>query len=157
MCFLESFWVFFGVLKREKMQREARQKGIFRKNMSSPVWGVLGAIYSLWRENQGGGLWIGLDFQFLKRYGTQKSNSRIKNYGSRKFTMHRSVRHSSFHDTSAVSTPISTHEQSLEQELENLRNGIGLNLFRQLDQNQGFRLTQDRLQVKLGQNCFKNL
>ena len=33
--------------------------------MSSPVWGVPGPIYSLWRENRGGGRWIGLDFQFL--------------------------------------------------------------------------------------------
>ena len=54
--------------------------------------------------------WKDLDFLFLKRYGTWKSNSQIKSYGSRKLAVHQSARYLGFHDISAVLTPISTHE-----------------------------------------------
>ena len=73
--------------------------------------------------------WIDIDFQFLKTYGTQKSNGWIKSYGSRKFAVLRSICHHSFCDISVVLTPIFSHEQSLERELDNLRNGISFNLF----------------------------
>ena len=54
MCFLECFWVFFGVWEREKMLRAARQKANFRKMCLLPIWGMLGAIYSPECENRGG-------------------------------------------------------------------------------------------------------
>jgi len=41
--------------------------------------------------------WKYLDFEFLKRYGTRKSNGQIKSYGSGKLAMHRSMRWPSFH------------------------------------------------------------
>ena len=49
-------------------------------------------------------------FQFLKRYGTQKSNCQIKSYGSQKFGMQRLVCHPNFHDISTVLTLILNHE-----------------------------------------------
>ena len=41
------FGVFLGVWEREKTERAARQKANFRKMCLLPVWGMLGAIYSL--------------------------------------------------------------------------------------------------------------
>jgi len=55
-------------------------------------------------------------FSISKKYGTQKSNSQIKSYGSRKFALQRSILHPSFCDISVVLTPISTYEQSLKWE-----------------------------------------
>ena len=81
-----------------------------------------------------------LHFQFLKRCGTQKSNSRIRSYGSRKFVVRQSVHHLGFCDISAILTPILTYEQLLEREFDDFRNGIGFNPFWQLDQNQGFQV-----------------
>ena len=46
--------------------------------------------------------WKYLDFLFLKRYGSWKSNGWIKSYGSRKFVVHRSVRRPGFCDISTV-------------------------------------------------------
>ena len=54
--------------------------------------------------------WKDLDFLFLKKYGSWKSNSWIKSYGSRKLVMHQLVRYPGFHDISTVLTLISTHE-----------------------------------------------
>ena len=76
-----------------------------------------------------------LGFLFLKRYGTWKSNGRIKSYGSQKFAVHWLMRHLGFRDILAVLTPILTHEQSLEWEFDNLHNGIDFNPFWQPDQN----------------------
>ena len=45
------------------------------------------------------------------------------------------MRHPSFCDILAILTPILTHEQSLEWEFDNIRNGIGFNLFWHLDKN----------------------
>ena len=43
--------------------------------------------------------------------------------------MERLVRHLGFSDILAVLTPISTHEQLLEREFDNLHNGIDFNPF----------------------------
>ena len=51
---------------------------------------------------------LGKFLRFMVR--TQKSNGRIKSYGSRKFVIHQSMCHLGFRDISTVSTPILTHE-----------------------------------------------
>ena len=117
----------FGVWKREKHLGKLGRKQYFKKNGPSLVWGVLRAIYSpntnfkvamlqgppasksLW-SGWSWHFWKGLDFLFLKRYGTRKSNGWIKSYGSWKFVVHWSVRHSNFCDILAALTLISTHE-----------------------------------------------
>ena len=124
MCFLGVF----GVCKREKcVEKPYKGKKKSRKCVLLLVWGMPGAIYSpdtnfevaalvgLPASNL---LWLGwswkpwkyLDFLFLKRYGTRKSNDRIKSYGSRKLEVHQSVCYPGFHDISAILSPISTHE-----------------------------------------------
>ena len=152
--------------------------------MSPPFWGVPGAIYSPKSAFRGDGhcraggsismaaslkwfliqliltpLDIYIYFQFLKRYGTQKSNCQIKSYGSQKFGMQRLVCHPNFHDISTVLTLILNHEQSFKWELNNLHNGIGFNPFRQPNQNQGFwaypRSTSDQTWSKLLKNSEK--
>ena len=110
MCFL--------VFGREKKCVEKLGK----EQNSETKWAPLVEVAAL-------GISKGLDFRFLKRYGTWKSNGRIKSYGSRKFAVYWSVCHLGFHDISAVLTPISSHEYSLEQEFDNLCNGIGFNRF----------------------------
>ena len=62
--------------------------------------------------------WIGLILTPLKifwlfvskRYGSWKSNGRIKSYGSQKLVMHQSVCYLDFCDILAFLTPISTHK-----------------------------------------------
>ena len=114
--FLGVLFLFvFGVWKREKTCREARQGAENQKNFSL-VWGVRGAIYSPRREFRGSGpskaikkcgswyLWKDLGFLILKRCGTWKSNGRIKSYGFLKFAVRRLVRHPGFCDILAVLT-----------------------------------------------------
>ena len=78
--------------------------------------------------------WKNIDFQFLKRYVTWKSNSRIKSYGSWKLPVHQSMHYPGFRDILIVLTPILIHEV-LELEFDSLRNGVGSNLLWRSDQN----------------------
>ena len=147
MCFFRVFFrCLFGVWKREKTSREARQKENFRK-ISVLGLGRARAIYSPSREFRGGGpwravvgssrdvaskaswFWKDIGFLILKRCGTWKSNGWIKSYGSLKFAVRQSVHHPDFRDISAILTLISIHEQSLEQEFNNIHNGFGFNPF----------------------------
>ena len=101
-------------------------------------------------------LWKYLDFLFLKRYGSWKSNSWIKSYGFRKLVVHRSVRYPDFRDISAVLTLILTHELWLEWEFDNLLNGISSNPFDSWIKIRVYGPTRDQLWVKLGQSGQKS-
>ena len=146
------FWCFLCLKEGKTSGKIPGREQKLRKMSSSQVWGVPRAIYSPstnfkvvafvgppasnfigsgWSWNP----WKGFDFLFLKRYGTWKSNDRIKSYGSQKLVVHRSMHHPGFRDILAVLTLVSTHEQSLEWESDNLCNSIGFNPFWQPDQN----------------------
>ena len=100
--------------------------------------------------------WKDLDFLFLKRYESWKSNNRIKSYGSRKFVMHRSVRHPGFCDISAVLTPISTHEYCWNVNLKIFAMALVLTCFDSRVKIKVFGPTRDRLWIKLGQSCYQS-
>ena len=149
------FWVFicvFCVWERGKTCRKTRQRAKLSKKWFSSVWKVRVAFYSpnsnfeavalegppplkglqlVWSWH----VWKCLEFLFLNRYGSWKSNGRIKSYGSQKFVVHWSLRYLGFCDISAVLTPILIHEQYLEWEFDNLHNGVSFNPFWQSDQN----------------------
>ena len=133
------FWSVFGPFlvfgKEETCREELGREKLSEKCLCLLTWWVLWAIYRPRIVFRGGGhcrafglklfwsgwswlLWIDLYFQFLKMYGTKKSNDQIKSYCSRKFEVHRSVRHTSFHNILAVLTLILTYEQSLEWEFD---------------------------------------
>ena len=151
----------FSVWKRKKTCREAGKKANFRgekkkkKKKSFLFVGCLGLFIALGvffevaalqgppaskgpKMNGSWHPWKDLDFLFLKRHGSWKSKGWIESYGSWKFTVHRSARHLGFRNISAVLTPISTHEWSLEWEFDNLRNDVGFNPFWRPDKKLGF-------------------
>ena len=123
-----GFDVFFCVWKRGKICRRhsGREQNPGRLLLFF-VWRVTGAFYSpsmifkamaLQGQLPSNSLWLGwswhpwkdLDFLFLKRYGTWKSNGWIKSYGFRKLVVHRLVHYPNFRDISAVLTLILTHK-----------------------------------------------
>ena len=116
---IKRLWCVFCVWREDKSSEFYRQRA-GSQDVSFFILEVLGVFYSLSTNYEVVALglgwgwswhpWKDLDFQYLKRYGTRKSNGRIKSYGSGKLTVHRSVRWPGFHDISAVLTPILTHE-----------------------------------------------
>jgi len=111
---INKLWCVFCVWKRGKTCRKHPGRGKNSEKMISfLVWRVPRAFYSpdtileataLQGTPPSNGLWLGwswhhwkdLDFLFLERYETWKSNGQIKSYGSRKLVVHRSVRYSDF-------------------------------------------------------------
>ena len=127
------FWVaficFFVFERGEKcLEKPGREKNSKKKKLIlSSVWRVSGAFYSLGTNFEAAAIqglppsnflgwvwswhfWKGLDFLFLKMYGSWKSNDQIKSYGSQKLVVHWSMCYPSFHDISTFLTPILTYE-----------------------------------------------
>ena len=126
--FLNVFCVFFWCLEDRKTCKKTMQRAKIRKNMIPQVQRVPRTFYSPSKNFKAAAhvgppasnllwlswswhVWKGLDFLFLRRYGSWNSNGQIKSYSSWKLVVHRSVHYPRFCDISTVLTPILTYDE----------------------------------------------
>ena len=163
MCF---FGCFLCLQEGENVQKNKVERKNQEKKMilllSEGCWGFLQfrckfrgggpSASNLPQSDWSWHFWNGLDFLFLKRYGSWKSNGWIKSDGSQKLVVHRSMRYLGFRDILTVLTPISTLNSRWNENLIIFVMALVSTRSNSRIKIRVFGPTRDRLWVKLGQS-----